>query len=153
MNENASILSKQRGMTRKSFLSYIVMGWFIMLISPIFYGVIKYIIPPKFREKIIEMLDVGRVTDVPANSAKIIKFNKTPIVLVRTQDHQIKAYSAVCTHLGCIVQYREDERNFHCNCHGSVFDLNGKNIAGPAPRPLQPFRVEVKQDEIIIHKS
>src|SRR6266849_6553379 len=138
--------------SRRNFLTQALLAWISIIILPFFYGIIKYIIPPKLKEKILEVLNVGKITDVPVNSAKIIKFNKTPIVLVHTAENQIKAYSAVCTHLGCIVQYSEDSRNFHCNCHGSVFDLNGTNIGGPAPRPLTPFRVELKNESIFVYK-
>ena len=138
---------------RRSFLTQFLLGWLSLLILPILYVLVRYVIPPKLKEKILEVLNVGKIADVPVNSAKIVKFNKTPIVLVHTLDDQFKAYSAVCTHLGCIVQYRDDEKSFHCNCHGSVFDLNGKNIAGPAPRPLSPYKVELKENSIYVLKS
>jgi Rieske Fe-S protein len=72
------------------------------------------------------------------------------VILVQAGEGQIKAFSAVCTHLGCIVEYKSDEQKFRCNCHGSVFDLQGKNIGGPAPAPLKPYRVEIKADNVII---
>src|SRR5947207_2239325 len=125
--------------TRAIFLTRAILAWVSITLLPFIYVIVDYIIPPRVRERILEVLNVGKITDVPVNSARIVKFNKTPIVLVHTTENQIKAYSAVCTHLGCIVQYSEDSKNFHCNCHGSVFDMNGTNIGGPAPRPLKPF--------------
>lgn len=124
-----------------------------MLFLPSLYVIVQYIIPPKLREKILESMKIGKVSDVPAEGVKIVKFNRTPIIFLKNGEGQVKAFSAVCTHLGCIVEYRNDDRKFHCNCHGSVFDLDGKNITGPAPRPLQPYRVEIKQDDIYVSKS
>lgn len=98
-------------------------------------------------------MQLANVSDVPADGAKIVKFNKTPVVLVHNQEGQIKAFSAVCTHLGCLVEYRGADKQFHCNCHGSIFDLNGKNVSGPAPRPLDPFRVELKGNQVIVSKT
>ncbi len=120
---------------------------------PIVYVLIKYIIPPKFLGNILQVIDVGKVSEVPVNSAKIVKFNKIPIILVHTTEKQIKAYSAICTHLGCVVQYHDTEGNFQCHCHGSIFDMNGKNISGPAPKPLMPYRVELINNNILIYKS
>lgn len=139
-------------LTRKSFLSKALIVWSSPLLLPLLYVIIRYIIPPTLREKVMAVMNLGKISEVPVDSARIVKFNKTPVILVRNSEGQIKAFSAVCTHLGCIVEYRSDDKNFHCNCHGSVFDVNGKNIGGPAPRPLQPYRVELKEDNIIVSK-
>ena len=142
-----------RNTTRRNFLTQALFGWLTLIFLPIIYIIMNYIIPPKLKEKIFQVLNVGKITDVPENSAKIVKFNKIPIVLVHTSENQLKAFSAVCTHLGCIIEYHEDEKRFHCNCHGSIFDINGKNIGGPAPKPLIPYRVELKENNIMIYKS
>jgi len=138
---------------RRNFLSRILAAWAGVVLLPALYVVIEYIIPPKLREKLIESLKIGKAADVVANDARMVKFNKTPVMIVKNNEGQIKAFSAVCTHLGCIVEFRSADRKFHCNCHGSVFDYDGKNVAGPAPRPLQPFRVELKQDDIYVSNS
>ena len=106
--------------------------------------------PPILRERLSQVLNVGKYSDIPAGEARIVRFNKKAIILIRTEEQQIRALSAVCTHLGCIVEYKPIEKLLKCNCHGSVFDLAGKNIAGPAPKPLQPFRTELKDDNIIV---
>ncbi len=138
--------------TRKGFLSKALIAWSGCLLFPLLYVIVRYIIPPTLREKVMAVMNLGKISEVPVDSARIVKFNKTPVILVRNSEGQIKAFSAVCTHLGCIVEYRSDDKNFHCNCHGSVFDVNGKNIGGPAPKPLQPYRVELKEDNIIVSK-
>lgn len=143
----------KRENSRRNFINYILFAWSAITFTPILYVIIQYIIPPKLREIVLESMHIGKLSDMPADGAKIVKFNKTPLVVVHNQDGQIKAFSAVCTHLGCLVEYRNDDKKIHCNCHGSVFDLDGKNIAGPAPRPLQPFRVELKGDEIFVSKT
>ena len=146
-------MSKDSSTSRRNFLTQVISGWIFLFVLPIIYAMIEYIIPPHIREKIFQSINVGKMEDIPQNGAKIIKFNKKAVILVRNEHNQIRALSAVCTHLGCIVEYKPDQRNFKCNCHGSVFDLSGKNIAGPAPAPLQPYRVELKQDDIIITQA
>ena len=64
------------------------------------------------------------------------------VFVMRFQDG-FRALSAVCTHLGCITRYRPDERIIACPCHGSRFGLDGEVLAGPAPRPLPWFEMDV----------
>ncbi len=67
---------------------------------------------------------------------------------------RIYALSATCTHLGCTVNWFEDLRTFVCPCHGSEYHGNGVNFAGPAPRPLDRFRIEVNVDgELVVDTS
>jgi cytochrome b6-f complex iron-sulfur subunit len=65
--------------------------------------------------------------------------------VVRERD-RIYALSARCAHLGCTVNWFGDLRIFKCPCHGSEYHSNGVNFAGPAPRPLDRFRIEVNVD-------
>jgi menaquinol-cytochrome c reductase iron-sulfur subunit len=63
--------------------------------------------------------------------------------VVREPDGQLRVYSPICPHLGCHYNWVEARKEFVCPCHGSVFTIDGKVVAGPAPRPLDtlPFRV------------
>ncbi len=88
---------------------------------------------------------------MPLNSAKIVKLGNKPLVVVHTVTGEYKAFSATCTHLGCVVEYRGDKGGyFHCNCHGGEYDLSGKNISGPPPRPLTPYSISIKNQDIIV---
>jgi cytochrome b6-f complex iron-sulfur subunit len=140
-------------LSRRNFLTEALVGWLFVTCLPALYSVVRFIIPPGIREKTLEIINAGKFSDIPFNSAKIVRFNKKAIILVRTEQEQVKAFSAVCTHLGCIVEFKPEERIFRCNCHGSQFDLTGKNIAGPAPSPLKPFRVELKDDNILLSQA
>jgi Rieske Fe-S protein len=66
-----------------------------------------------------------------------------PVILIRVNETEFRALSATCTHLDCIVGYRKDLSRIWCNCHNGQYDLNGRNVAGPPPRPLTPFKVNV----------
>ena|SRR2546426_250892 len=146
-------MNPERHITRRNFLSEALVAWVFIAVLPFLYAMIRYIIPPNIREKIAEVINAGKYTDIPFNSAKILRFNKKAIILVRTEQDQVKAFSAVCTHLGCIVEFKADQRMFKCNCHGSEFDLTGRNIAGPAPSPLRPYRVELKEDNVLVSEA
>ncbi len=69
------------------------------------------------------------------------EFNGKPCLLVRTPDGEIRAFNAICTHVGCTVECRPAEGDIFCNCHNGVYNLNGQNISGPPPRPLQEYKV------------
>jgi len=152
MSGDAKIRMNTKVESRRNFLQLALTLWATILCLPLLYVIGKYIVPPKLRERLLEIMNLGKVSDVPPDSAKIVRFNKQPIVIVRTGEGQVKAFSAVCTHLGCIIEYRPEDKNFHCNCHGSMFNLDGKNIGGPAQRPLPPYRVEIKDDQIFLSK-
>ncbi|WP_149203139.1 ubiquinol-cytochrome c reductase iron-sulfur subunit [Actinotalea subterranea] len=70
-----------------------------------------------------------------------------PIILVQAEEGTVVAFSAVCTHSGCTVA--PDGEEIVCPCHGSVFDLTGKNVDGPAPSPLPPVEVEVRDGQVV----
>jgi cytochrome b6-f complex iron-sulfur subunit len=139
-----------RASTRRSFLSYVLTCWIGVILLPVLYAVVQYIIPPALREKVAETIHAARLSELGFNSAEIVRLDRKAIALVRSEQGQVKAFSAVCTHLGCIVQYQAERKVFHCNCHGSEFDMSGKNIAGPAPSPLKPYRVAIKGDDVLI---
>jgi cytochrome b6-f complex iron-sulfur subunit len=61
------------------------------------------------------------------------------LIVLRAADGRLRAFDAKCTHAGCNVQF--EGTRFHCNCHGGTYDLAGKNISGPPPRPLAELRV------------
>lgn len=143
-------MENQPKVTRRSFLSTITMSWATFTSLPFIYGIIKYIYPPAIREKASESIIAGKTQDIAMHSAKIVRFNKRPVIVVHTSQGQYKAFSASCTHLGCVVEYRGEGRQFHCNCHGSIFDMNGKNIKGPASIPLQPFKVTLEDVNIVV---
>jgi Rieske Fe-S protein len=88
--------------------------------------------------------------ELKPNSGKIFKFGSRAGLLVMTPAGQYKAFSATCTHLNCIVQYREDMQHIWCACHNGQYDLQGKNIAGPPPRPLEEYDVQVKGGDIVV---
>ena len=122
-------------------------------LAAILYPILKFMIPPEVIEATQTSVIAGRVNDLPPNSGKIFKFGNKPGLLVRTPTGEYKAFSAVCTHLDCIVQYRPDMRLIWCACHNGQYNLSGKNIAGPPPRPLEEYVVNIRGEEIVVSKA
>ena len=121
-------------------------------LEALLYPNLKYMIPPEVIAATQTSVVAGRVNELPPNSGKIFKFGNKPALLVRTPTGEYKAFSAVCTHLDCIVQYRPDLRLIWCACHNGQYNLSGKNIAGPPPRPLEEYAVNIRGEEIVVSK-
>ena len=81
--------------------------------------------------------------EVPAGSAKFFEYAGSTAVMVRQQGGDLVALSAVCTHLGCIVQWEKEKQDFLCPCHAGHYSPEGAVLSGPPPKPLAklPFVV------------
>lgn len=110
-------------------------------------------IPPQVIEAQSNSVSVGKNAEIPTNTGKIFKFGSKPGIIIRTDTGVLKAFSASCTHLSCIVQYDPASKQMICACHNGKFDLTGKNVAGPPPRPLDEFTVNVKGDDITVTRA
>lgn len=86
----------------------------------------------------------------PVNSVTFLQDQQVYIVRVPTGFY---AVSAVCTHLGCVTQWKPDTERIACPCHGSKFSPEGKKIEGPAPRPLPHYAISLTPDgELLVNK-
>jgi Rieske Fe-S protein len=125
-----------------------------VLFISILYPIVKYLIPPKLAEPTTVSVTLPwKLAELKANSGQIFRFRSQPGLLVKTSSGELRAFSAVCTHLDCTVQYRQDRQDIWCACHNGIYDLNGKNISGPPPRPLEALKLNVRGDQIIVMKG
>jgi Rieske Fe-S protein len=147
------ITSRTGVRTRRDFLKYFLSAGLFGLGGIIIYPLLAYLKPPKQSEVEVSSVSAGKINDLKEGSGKIIKFGSKPVLLIRTPDDKLKAFSAVCTHLGCTVQYRNDMGLIWCACHNGKYDLNGRNVSGPPPKPLEEYRVIQKGDDIFISKT
>jgi len=116
------------------------------------YPVLRYLVPPAATDLGGDSVVAAKVGELKANSGKIFRFGSRPGLLVRTADGEYRAMSAVCTHLNCTVQYRSDVREVWCACHNGFYDLNGRNVAGPPPRPLDAYDVHINGDDVVVSR-
>jgi len=108
----------------------------------------QYLYPVILPERLVEV-SAGKIADIPAGGVRVINLPEGP-VLLESAGTEIRAFSAICTHLGCVVQYRADSKEFVCPCHGGKYDFNGKVTFGPPQRPLDVIEVKVKADEVFV---
>ncbi len=147
MSEYISFPEKQ---SRRDFLSYILGIGFVGLAGAVLYPIFTYLKPPKAPEVDVKNLSLGKADDMLNSSSKMFKLGNKPGILIKTDSGEFKAFNATCTHLECTVQYKKDENLIWCACHNGRYDLNGKNISGPPPRPLTPYNVIVQKGEVFI---
>ncbi len=138
--------------TRKDFLNYIIGISGAVLATSVIFPMLKYITPPEIADIDISQVTAAKVGELPPNSAKIFRFGNKPAILINTSSGTLKAFSAVCTHLNCTVQYSKESKNIWCACHNGHFDLNGKVISGPPPKPLEEYKVSAVGENIIVSK-
>ena len=139
--------------SRRKFLDYLLGSSAVATLGAIFYPIIKYMIPPQIVEAQANSVVVGKNAEFATNSGKIFKFGSKPGIIIRTDTGDLKAFSASCTHLSCIVQYDPASKQIICACHNGKYDLTGKNVAGPPPRPLEAFTVNVKGDDVTVTRA
>ena len=140
--------------SRRSFLDWLLGTSVGGIALMVLYPASRYLIPPTSSESAAATVTLPfGPGDVQQNSGRIFKFGSEPGILLRTPGGDLRAFSAVCTHLGCTVQYRPDLSHIWCACHNGHFDLRGVNIAGPPPRPLPGYGVDVRGEQIVVSRD
>jgi Rieske Fe-S protein len=131
--------------TRRRFLNWLLGTSGGALLVSVVYPVLRFISPPRIPEATTNQVEAGATND-PAlidRGFKIIRFGAEPVIVIRVSDTDFRAFSATCTHLACIVEFQKKQKRIWCNCHGGEYDLTGRNIGGPPPKPLTPFKVDL----------
>jgi cytochrome b6-f complex iron-sulfur subunit len=135
---------------RRSFVQWILAGGFSASILSFLYPVFRFLKAPQAAEASVNEAPAGKAGDLKPNTAKIVKFGTRPVLLMRVSETEWKAYSAVCSHLNCTVQFNEAKQLIWCACHNGYYDLNGQVVSGPPPKPLEEYVVHLKAEDVII---
>lgn len=132
---------KSEGKSRREFLNYFIGALLGAAGAAFAYPVVRYVWPsaPKTRDG--GRVEVGPAKDLPEGAGVKIVYKGKPAWVIHAP-FGLVALSAVCTHLGCIVEY-DPEKEIWCPCHAALFDLRGNVKSGPAPAPLESYEVSV----------
>jgi Rieske Fe-S protein len=136
--------------SRRDFLANAAMGAGLVaaLGTAGYYG-IRYLVPRPANKRFVDVL-VANLEELTSGAAREFIDAKGRKGILINNDGTVKAFSKICTHLGCEVEWHSQKKEFFCPCHEGFFDANGKNIKGPPPRPLNEFKVTVKDDNIYV---
>ena len=143
--------------TRRSALNAMLGIGGLAAAGSVLYPVVSFLKPPEQTESSHHSVTLEKkFSEFVPGEWLIFRFGNKPGLLIcdeRGGEKRLLAYSATCTHLNCIVEYLLDERKIFCPCHNGSFDINGNNIAGPPPRPLEAFIVQITEDTVKIVKG
>jgi Rieske Fe-S protein len=139
--------------TRRSVLNWLLGTSGGAVAASIVYPVLRYLVPPDVPEAPTTRVVAAREGELKPGEAKVFPFGNRPAILVRTAEGEYRALAATCTHLNCTVQYRGDLHGLWCACHNGLYDLKGKNVSGPPPRPLEEYGVHVSGGEIVVART
>lgn len=155
-SENTFVPEEETPGTRRTFLAAAGVAGAGYL-AALGYPVYQYLASPV--EMAASAAAVSEVTlkdaqKLALGTALMFKFGSSPAMLIHHLDGEWVALGAVCTHLGCTVQYQPALNRIHCACHGGVYDSRtGANISGPPPRPLTRYVAHVKADSVVVSRA
>ena len=138
---------------RRGFVHWLLGGGLTASLASFCYPAFRFLIPPNVPEAAVNEVSAGKVNDLRPNSAKIVKFGSKPVLLIRASETEWRAYSGVCTHLNCTVQFQETSRQIWCACHNGFYDLNGKVVSGPPPKPLEEYTVRIRGEDVFVTRQ
>ena len=141
------------GMDRRSFIKWFAVGWSAFIAVAAGYGtlIMRYLFPNVLFEP-VQFFRAGVPEDYEPGVSERFK-DQHGVWIVRDSE-KIVALSTYCTHLGCTPNWLPAEEKYKCPCHGSGFYKNGINFEGPAPRPLERFKITLSDSgEIIVDKT
>jgi Rieske Fe-S protein len=137
---------------RRSILNWLLGAWSAGVLGSILFPIIRYLVPPEVAEAPTRSVKAGPAATLAPNTGRLVPFGSAPAIVVRLANGELRAFAGTCTHLSCTVQYRPDLEHIWCACHNGHYDLHGRNISGPPPRPLEAYQADVQGDDIVITK-
>ena len=130
-------------------LDWIIKGGILTTLLGMIAPALSYLWPVMKHGPMTEMEEIGRADDIPVWGSKKVIVGGSALLLIRTPK-EFKAYSAICTHLGCIVDWSAEQKEIVCPCHAGVFNTEGLPVSGPPPRPLAAYPVSVIDGKIFV---
>ena len=138
--------------SRRGLVTWLLGGGITATLVSFLYPVLRFMDPPAVSEAAVNEVSAGKASDLRVNTSKIVKFGNRPALLIRLGDTDWRAFDGICTHLNCTVQYQQSSKQIWCACHNGFYDLQGRVVSGPPPRPLPEYAVRVRGDEVVISK-
>ncbi len=156
MSQNAKGLAQDstqtQGVARRGFLQWALGFSVLATVGGVLVPIIGYLWPPARQAAgSASRVLVASTKDLPVGQSKVLPVNDKPVIVVNTPQGGVKAFSAICTHLGCVVGWDQSKQVILCPCHDGRFNpTTGAVISGPPPAPLPPMRVVVENDQIFV---
>lgn len=127
--------------TRRGFMDVAIKGGLAACAGGMALPAFAYLLPAGSRGPRETLVSAGPVDTFESSTARLIQGEGKPVLVVTLEGKKFRAFSAICTHLGCIVKWDPASRKILCPCHAGVFGPDGQVISGPPPRPLPAYEV------------
>jgi Rieske Fe-S protein len=135
------------GRNRRSVLDLLLGVGVVGFLGSVLYPVLRYLKPLGAQTQNGPIkLNGEELSKLEKEHSVIVRAGPTRIVVFEDAGQQLRALSAKCTHEGCTVQYVPGESVIWCACHNGRFDLDGRVVAGPPPRPLEKYSCAREND-------
>jgi cytochrome b6-f complex iron-sulfur subunit len=138
-------------LSRRNFtrwlMGFSVTATLVGVLTPI----VSFLLPPSGQSVIDpERTTVGTPADFLANTGKVVAVGSKPVIITNPQGGGLQAFSAICTHLGCVVHWNE-AGYIQSPCHDGRFNAKtGDVISGPPPRPLPRYELSIDGEDVVV---
>jgi cytochrome b6-f complex iron-sulfur subunit len=137
---------------RRKLITYLLGFSVVATLGGVLTPVVGYLWPPRrMSTGGSGRVQVGSTADFPAGQGKVVPVSEKPVIVVNTAQGGLKAFSAICPHLGCIVEWDQGRQFILCPCHDGRFNpISGAVISGPPPAPLPQLALTVEGDAVYV---
>jgi cytochrome b6-f complex iron-sulfur subunit len=144
-------------MLRRDFLEKFIKTVFSGLVFVLFSS-LAYLYPSRINKRVPRYIYLMDEFDLPRKGVRKVDMPPAPegatrsagrVYLAALEEGAV-AFSPVCTHLGCLVSWNNNVKQFLCPCHGGKYDISGKVISGPPPRPLARLPLEIREGKVYV---
>jgi cytochrome b6-f complex iron-sulfur subunit len=148
-------IKQDTSMGRRRLITYLLGFSVVATLGGVLTPIIGYLWPPRrVSAGGSGRVQIGTALDFPAGQGKVVPVNDKPVIVVNTAQGGLKAFSAICTHLGCIVEWDQSRQFILCPCHDGRFNaVNGAVISGPPPAPLPQLALTVEEDAVYVSEG
>jgi len=142
--------TKERLISRRKLIAYAWIGSAAIVIGELIGGTLAFLWPRRKEGKEEKVFVLGKANEFKVG--EVVAFRKERTFIVRT-DNGFLAFSAVCPHLRCAVNWNEVLKKFECPCHGAKFNQLGEVQEGPPPRPLDLYKLQIVEGKLVVDTS
>ena len=140
--------------SRRGFTRWLLGFSIIATVAGVLTPIVGFLMPPRAKPETDQGPTlVGTLADFPPDMGKVVAVRNKPVIITNPQGEGLQAFSAICTHLGCIVKWNKDIGCIQSPCHDGRFNAKtGAVISGPPPRPLPRYELGIKGQDVYVGK-
>jgi Rieske Fe-S protein len=140
-------MADEKPISRRKLIACAWIGAAAVVVGELIVGTFAFLWPRKTQGKGEKIFIAGKLRDFKAGDVVYFRKEKT---IIKKMDEGFLAFSVVCPHLNCVVNWNETLNKFECPCHGAKFNPNGEVLEGPPPRPLDLFKLQIIDEKLVV---